>query len=97
MYLTSQAQEHRPTGRHRREALRVTSALEAGPGEALWVCRPPDQGHPAASGCEYPRSSTGAGEFSTTSPWRNYPQKLLSDLEGKNKSCIYPVLLVFVL
>lgn len=39
----------------------------------------------------------GLGIFSTTSPWRNSPQKILSALEGKNKSCFYPVLLVFLL
>lgn len=61
------------------------------------VCATPEQGPLAPEGCKYPHSSTGSGDFSTTAPWRNYPQKLLSALEGKNKSCIYPVLLVFLL
>lgn len=64
--------------------------------EALCLCHPA-QGHLAPMACQCPCSSTGSGEFSTTSPWKNYPQKLLSALEGENKPCIYPLPLVFLL
>lgn len=57
----------------------------------------PAQGRLAPMVCQYPCPSTGSGEFSTASPWRNYPQKLLSALEGEDKPCIYPVPLVFLL
>lgn len=61
------------------------------------VCGIREQGHLAPMGYKHPHSSPGSGDSATTSPWRNCPQKLLSALEGKNKSCIYPVLLVFLL
>lgn len=59
------------------------------------VCGIREQGHLAPTGCKYPHSSPGSGDSATTSPWRNYPQSF-SALGGKNKSCIYPVL-VFLL
>lgn len=90
MRWTSQAPEQRPTERTRREVL-VDPGRRGRAGRGHSVCATPAQGHlapvPALGLASFlPRLPGGTSHKSSSLLWK-----------AKNKSCIYPALLVFLL